>query len=287
MADARKIVPAVAGAAVAAAATTQARRTRRRRAKQFRLADGEPAAAGLRRIARAQLDLIAEDPGDVHEVRKALKRLRALARLAREELGPEVRRSENIAFRDAGRRLADARDAEVLLQTFDALVQDGAFAGLRRELHALAIRSAARDRSADITAVAETATQARERIESWPLTDDRDPLRRGFKRIRRRARRAYRAAAAKPDDARLHELRKRTKDLRHAAEILGRDKVARRAHKLGDRLGDDHDLATLLDASRRHPAALTQQDRALFERLVQRRREALQRDALERARRLY
>jgi CHAD domain-containing protein len=287
MAQARRIVPAAAGAAAAAAAATQARRIKRRRSRQFRLGSGEPAAAGLRRIARAQLDLINDDPGDVHEVRKALKRLRALVRLAREELGTNVRRHENATFRDAGRWLSDARDAEVLLQTFDALVEPGAFPGLRHELHATATRTAARDRSDATAAVVETATAARERIASWPLEDDRAPLKRGFKRIRRRGRRAYKAATAAPADDRLHELRKRTKDLRHAAEILGRDKLARRAHKVGDLLGDDHDLAMLLDASRRYPAALTPQDRELFERLLERRREALQRKGLERAGRLY
>jgi CHAD domain-containing protein len=287
MARASRVVPIAAGAAAAAAAGARVRTARRKRAKQFGLLDGEPAGDGLRRIARAQLDLIAEDPEDVHEVRKALKRLRALLRLARDEVGADVRRRENATLRDAGRRLADARDAEVLLATFDGLVEPGAFPALRHELHAIATRAAARDRGEDTGAVVQTAAETRERVASWSLGDDPAPLKRGFKRIRRRGRRAYRAASGDPADTNLHELRKRTKDVRHAAEILGRNKLARRAHKLGDLLGDDHDLVMLLDVSRRLPAALNERDRELFERLIERRRTELRSAALQRASRLY
>src|ERR671919_166855 len=98
--------------------------------RRFRLDDGERVPDGVRRIARGQLDLSIERlEGDthedlgtaVHETRKSLKRLRAIARLARDELGDETYRRENVAFRDAGRRLAGARDDQVLLETLDAL----------------------------------------------------------------------------------------------------------------------------------------------------------------------
>ena len=59
----------------------------------------------------------------VHEVRKSLKRLRALMRLLRGELGRKRYARENAALRDCGRRLAGARDAEVMVGTLDALVR--------------------------------------------------------------------------------------------------------------------------------------------------------------------
>jgi CHAD domain len=99
--------------------------------RRFRLGDGELAPDGVRRIARGQLDMSLERlEGDtdedlgtaVHETRKSLKRLRATVRLARDELGDESYRRENVAFRDAGRRLGAARDSRVLLETFDALI---------------------------------------------------------------------------------------------------------------------------------------------------------------------
>ena len=51
----------------------------------------------------------------VHEARKALKRLRALLRLVRDELGERAYARESALVRRTGKRLARARDAEVLL----------------------------------------------------------------------------------------------------------------------------------------------------------------------------
>ncbi len=64
------------------------------------------------------------DPAElVHDARKAIKRMRALARLLRHELGePEFRRV-NDSLRSAAQRLAGARDAEVRLATLDALAK--------------------------------------------------------------------------------------------------------------------------------------------------------------------
>jgi hypothetical protein len=99
--------------------------------RRFRLGDGERVPDGVRRIARGQLDMSIERlNGDthenlgtaVHETRKSLKRLRATVRLARDELGDEVYRRENVAFRDAAGRLGGARDSQVLLETLDALI---------------------------------------------------------------------------------------------------------------------------------------------------------------------
>jgi CHAD domain-containing protein len=118
----------------------------------YRLQPDESAPDGIRRIARAQIDLAHEqltgrgerDIGKaVHEARKTFKRVRALLRLARDELGDEVYRRENAVFRDAGRGLSGVRDAAVLVETLDDIrerygdeLPDGAFAGLRDALAA-------------------------------------------------------------------------------------------------------------------------------------------------------
>jgi hypothetical protein len=57
----------------------------------------------------------------VHEARKDLKKLRAVLRLVRDDLGDAVYRSENVRFRDAGRMLSGARDAHVRVETLAAL----------------------------------------------------------------------------------------------------------------------------------------------------------------------
>jgi CHAD domain-containing protein len=151
----------------------------------------------------------------------------------------------------------------------------------------MATRVAARDRSEDIAAIRETAEAARGRVANWPLRDGMAPLASGLQRIHRRARRAHRVADADPTPENLHELRKRTKDLRYAAQVLGIRKLDKDADKLSDVLGLDHDVVQLLDVSHRYPHALTPTDRELFERLIETRRAELQREALGRARKLY
>jgi len=272
---------AAAGAAVAAG---KVRSTRRERARRFELAEGEPVAEGVRRIARGQLENIADhfdvsDERSVHEARKSFKRLRALVRLARNELGDETRRRENAAFRDAGRELSGARDARVMVETLDKLDPE-AFGGLRT-----ALREETPGQP-DAAAVGRAVEDARARVETWPLGADAS-LEPGLRRVRKRGRRAYKSARSEPSSEHLHELRKRTKDLWHAAQILRKRKLARDAHKLSDFLGDDHDLATLQAAAERHPTAMTAGERDRLDELVEGRRAKLQRTALKRAKQLY
>ena len=304
-----------AAVAVKRARDRNAQRTSAERARAYRLRRGEDTGDGVRRIARGQLDLAGERldagagargdlDGAVHETRKAFKRLRALVRVARDALGDEVYRRENTIFRDAGRRLSSARDATVLVQTLDALTAryrdelgDDAFAGLRDALAgeaAAASRALAGDRDT-VDQVQRTLEAARRRIGGWPLPDDGRPamLEPGFERIYRRGRRALKAARADPSTENLHELRKRAKDLWHAAQILRpaapkpMKQLARRAHALSDVTGDDHDLAVLRAAARERHATLAPGELALLEGLVARRRRRLRSKALAQGRRLY
>src|SRR5262245_29269566 len=222
---------AVVGGALAAAKLGWDRLSSSEDRPGFRLRDGERVPDGLRRIAWAQLDLSIErlegDSGEplevaVHETRKSLKRLRAAVRLARDELGDEVYGRENAAFRDAGRRLAGARDSQVLLQTLDTLsdcypddaprARFGRYRGTLAAEHAAAQR---RLRQGAATAeVLGVLRAARARVPDWPLEREGfDGLAPGLRRIYRRGRREYRAARRELGSERLHELRKRVKDL--------------------------------------------------------------------------
>jgi CHAD domain-containing protein len=279
----------------------------------YRLRPGEDAADGVRRIARGQIDFAADEldgkgDGDldsaVHESRKAFKRLRALVRVSRDALGDEAYRRENTIFRDAGRRLSAARDAAVMVETLEGLtaryrteLADDAFSGLRDALADEAAAASARladDRGA-VEEVQGALAAARRRVAGWPIDDDGglELLEPGFERIYRRGRRALKAARKDPDTEQLHELRKRAKDLWHAAQILRpaapkpMKKLARRAHALSDLAGDDHDLAVLRAAARERHATLARGELALLEGLIDRRRGRLQRKALSRARRVY
>jgi CHAD domain-containing protein len=217
----------------------------------------------VRRIARHEIDeVIAALRGPlgeeaVHEVRKATKRLRALVRLVRDQMGSRRYRRENHAFRDAARALSPARDAEVLLATAERLA---ARLGSKRRLLEPVARAARRGlrrarrgmRPDETRRLVAAMRRARARVESWPIADDGwAAVAPGVRRIYRRSRAAWRDAGRTPTVANLHEWRKRAKDLRYTLDLLEPlwppvlHALADEADALGDRLGEDHDLALL------------------------------------------
>jgi CHAD domain-containing protein len=255
------VAPLFAGVAVTAATTAalrlgvaaavaererRAARARKERERHFALLPGESAGEGLKRMALAQLDLaiemLAADNGAVsaseavHEARKALKRLRALLALLSDQLGEEVVERDTDVLRRVGRRLAGARDAEVMVATLDDLVRrhPQKLAG-RPAVHALRERLAAeRDRAAQPIGPAAPARTLslsdlytlRARVGAWQL-DRRPgiaPLAPAVRRIYRGGLRRFERARAGRGDraAAMHRWRKRVKELRYVAEALSR-----------------------------------------------------------------
>lgn len=302
-------------AGVLAAARIAAAREHRRepgpRKRRYRLEPGESPKQGVSRVARGELDLTiglleAAPNGDggaeaVHEARKALKRLRALLRVSRPALDERRYRRENVVFRDAGRELSEARDAEVLLNTLDSLLErfgDELPAGTWSRLHEDLAAGAKRARAsthADFDGVLDVLSQARMRVSAWPLPSEngRPCLVEGFERVYRRGQRALRNAKAEPSAENLHDLRKRAKDLWHSAQLLElmcpaeMKHLAKEAHHLSDLLGDDHDLSVLLEYTDQHAGLLNEAERGLLQSAVDFRRHALRRQALSCAKSLY
>jgi hypothetical protein len=251
-----------------------------------------------------------DDPGThtVHEIRKALKRLRALLRLLRGELGSKRYARENTLLRDCGQRLAGARDAEVMLGTLDSLVRrdpshlshSAAVRALRAQL--LAERDAAAAHAIRDARVREEVLgelrAVRSRVARWELRE------RGFKlvapgleNIYRRGRGRMRTARRRQSVEALHVWRKHVKELRYAAETLDRGgkafkpvrRLARRADRLGEMLGEEHDLA-LLEArvrERSRQFAGERKARKRLLKLIARRRAQLRKRALRAGKRLY
>lgn len=90
----------------------------------YRFKPGEALDTGTRRIlaeqlkrATAAIDAASDTAIAVHEARKAMKRCRALLRLVRPALEDRIFKTENQRFRDIGRALSEARDADVMLET--------------------------------------------------------------------------------------------------------------------------------------------------------------------------
>ena len=244
----------------------------------------------LEDLREAERDLAGRGhPSDrrLHDVRKILKRARAELRLVRDVLGDEAFGRENRALRDAGRPLRRIRDAKSLVETIDALAgrvkrKDArALRGERTSLVASRRRVRARfDADPRPLAVARRLIQEeRTSVDRWP--DEKhgwSVIGPGVKRVYRAGRRALAAARRRPTVETLHELRKQAKYLWQAMRLLHMKTLAKRVHRLSDRLGEDHDLAVLVERCGR---------RGVVARVAGKRRAQLRNDAIELARRIF
>jgi CHAD domain-containing protein len=270
--------------------------------RSYKLGAGEAVPRGIARIARGRIDHALDElegrtdsspEQAVHEARKDMKKLRAVVRLVRGEIGAQVYRRENECFRDAGQELSGLRDADVMLATLGKLepeIPQAAAGDLRQALEAHKIRTAAGARHQASAQVVTVLTSARTRVGSWPLYEDSfEAVGDGLERIYRRGRRDFRAARADPTTENLHEWRKRVKDLWYHLTILRAawppvmDALADEAHDLSERVGEDHDLAVLLAWSEEHAPTST----GAIVGPVERRRGELQAEAFELGARLY
>jgi CHAD domain-containing protein len=272
--------------------------------RKYRLKEGETVPKGIARIARGRIDHALDElrgksdssPEEaVHEARKDMKKLRALLRLARGEVGDKTFRRESDAFRDAGRELAGVRDADVMLATLGKLeerysgeLSAKAAGDLRQALEAHRIRTAAGTRGQAAEAAIEMLQQARRRVSGWSVENDGfGAVEDGLQRVYRQGRRAWRSAGDDPSPEALHEWRKRVKDLWYHFSILREAwppvmaALADEAHELSDRLGDDHDLVVLLTWAGEHA------DGTELEAVVEKRRRELQDQAFAYGARLY
>lgn len=223
--------------------------------------------AALLDDAILRLSSIGAAPGELdaglHEVRRCCKEARALARLVRPHLGNGYARFNELV-RDAAREVSELRDASALVGALDAL------ADLQPEVDLTEVRAAQAElAAAGARAVAggdpridrslELLRSARAEVDQWQLGDGFGVLASGLQRTYRRSRRAWQAALDDPSDESLHEWRRQTKYLWYQLRLLRRvapDDLApiiRDLKKIGERLGDDHDLAVLIEQVSEHP----------------------------------
>jgi CHAD domain-containing protein len=263
---------------------------------------GDALAAAARSIiadARSSLaDPKLSDAEAVHEVRKALKRWRALMRLLSKPLG-EPAEQMRIEARDLMRALTGARDAQ---STLDAL------ADLRKVEVSLSEASMETMRSR-ITAIKDAAEQTgfsletRDRINGYldfaALSVDRWPLKAiafdvvadALTSTYRRARQLIPEKWLEADAEHLHDMRRRVVEHRHQMDLveylwprLG--KVwAEEAQRLRNRLGACQDIAVL--AARTAPHQPLAPWRSRLTPAIEARREAHLKTAARIASRLF
>lgn len=198
----------------------------------------------------------------VHEVRKRCKASRGLARLVKPVLGDEFA-SFDQGVRDAANQLSALRDAHAVLATFDALLAsrpDDDTMQMMRDRQAAMSHGATRDAGDGRVETARALlVDARDASQRWKIPRGFDTIEAGIAATYRQGRSALRRARADPTDHRLHEWRKTAKYLWYqmqlvhdaAPSVLG--PLVDELDRLAEALGDDHDLAVLVELLDRHP----------------------------------
>jgi CHAD domain-containing protein len=230
----------------------------------------------------------------IHTARKHLKRARANLRLLRDAIGESEYARENTALRDAARPVSGARDAKVLLETLDGLLQATSSASRRRLLMKArtALEKARREARAElrvmnaVTHSTAALSAALHRIREWRLHKaDASVLSHAYERQYRKTHREYGVARSDATPEPLHEWRKQVKYLEQSTRAWAprsrhRVKaVLKAAGALADLLGEDHDLVVL--EARLETLDAAEHSRPGIARTIATRRRALQRKALK------
>jgi CHAD domain-containing protein len=204
----------------------------------------------------------------IRQARKRIKKIRAVVRLVRKEMA-DLYSYENLLLRDMGRKLADIRDAQAAVETFEKLGQryparfvPGAYAAVRTGLNKRHQKIIGNQSYFDklIREVVNDLQAIRKRLKSWRLaTDHFSAIDMGYRKTYRRGRRLFNQALQATSSENLHELRKAVKYYWYHGRLLGEidskrmRKYNAAAKKLADLLGECNDIALLRSMLLKHP----------------------------------
>jgi CHAD domain-containing protein len=253
--------------------------------------------------------------GAVHTTRKATKRIRALLRLVRFEIGAKVYRFENEAMRDIARLISEVRSAAVMVETLDLiqalyhpLLAEGTFDEARDRL--TVNRGRVEQRAMEdvelLPRVVAALERAHARYASWPtdpsarevygtgIRDRYQTIGPGMSATYHRGRREMVTAYRSPTPTTFHAWRKRVKYLMHQMEIvtplwpevvLG---MVITLDRMAQLLGEDHDLAELLGTLASRPELCPNPlERSMLRALAEQRRSDVETAARILGRRIY
>ena len=231
----------------------------------YRVKINEPLAKSIKRVVVEQVELAEQrlgeqsgEPEAVHDVRKNIKRVRALLRLIRPAIGEAAYHRENVRFREMGRLLAGPRDLDVMNQTVAALEADCELP-VRRVVRKLKACMATVRQTAEANGLHEGVDKVREMLRETGLEFNRikipngdfEVIGAGLTKCYRSCRKAFATAYASPSDDAIHEWRKTVQHHWRQMALLSRawpEEMLARAHaarELSEILGLDHDLAML------------------------------------------
>src|SRR6266850_2963482 len=234
----------------------------------FCLLADESVEAGIKRIVNEEISQAVKEIDNprlkrseaIHEVRKHCKKIRGVLRLVRPQL-EGIYQFENAWFRDTAKGLAELRDAEALIETYDSLLDQfsdqidrRAFAPVRRALtlRQKKIIEETGDLNQMLKKIRARMNNAAGRVVDWKLkVEEFDGIEGGLVATYRRARKTKAVAYEDPTAANFHEWRKQAKyhDF-HMRLLRGLWKpvmcsVSKETDELSDLLGDDHNLDVL------------------------------------------
>ena len=262
----------------------------------FRFKRKESVTKAVRRLCCERLDDalgLLEKGGHleaVHDVRRDIKKLRAVLRLVRPGIGEAAYGEATDTLRKAADRLDAMRDAQVRLAALEELAKRSNGQIPRHSLPKIqnALRQSCRAEEQKlgptVGSVKNILLQARQQLgclkvkpNSWKAVGP------GLKKIYRRGRKALELAEREPSPENFHEWRKRVKDLAHQLRLVcparpGKLK-SRTAEldRLGDLLGDDHDLFML----REFVGKQQLHEKAPLEKVIAGRQDKLRSEALK------
>lgn len=233
------------------------------------LNSNEPVTGSIKRIAHelnsqsieALRNAVGREHEVIHDVRKNLKKIRAVIRLIRDELGNEIYKKENTHYRDAGRQISDLRDATSLIEALDRL--KGLYEKDLEHKYYIAVKEylvEKRDKMSDqllneesiLENLEKSILEADKRIQDWPIRNNSfATIKRSFLRVYQRGFSMLGYCMKDNSSEHLHEWRKRAKYLMYQLRVLlplwpGMiERFDAEVNQLTDFLGNDHDLALL------------------------------------------
>lgn len=276
----------------------------------YRFKAGESVPEGVRRIAQEEIESAIQQLSKrgtardeaIHEARKSVKKLRALLRLMRPELGAAYR-AESDNLRKIGRTLSEFRDAGAIIETFDSLrekyrdqLRGHSLLSIRRGLLASKHDTETGAKLDGILArTSATLARAAKRVKLWPLAEDGFPaIAPGMAQTFRKGRETLKTVQKHPRPENYHEWRKRVKDHWYHIRLIENvwtdvmQAYEGSLKNLETWLGDDHNLVLLREKVLAEPAKYgTEADINRFVSLVDRYQKELRDNSLSIGERIY
>lgn len=230
----------------------------------------------------------------VHDARKHLKKIRALLRLIRYDIGKANYRSENTFYRDIGRKMSDMREARVNISTMATIEKE--YTDEDNKIFMFLVKKRLDQHYENLKQqfisnqvfdqVTEKMEEGKQRLPNLHLTNnDFKVFRGGVKKVYKDGQSSLDMAQHEPIPENVHEWRKQVKYLWYQVRLIrslwkpvlkGYEKSL---DKLSDYLGDEHDFSVLRQWINDQLGVEMKDDIKKFNKYIEKKRQKLQQKA--------